>query len=63
MSQIWFTSTPVCVFVDHAFLRAQCLRSILQHVSPLTVGGVKLLQSVINVTSQNLNIIKILEIY
>ena len=30
---------PVCVFVDHAFLRAQCLRSILQHVSPLTVGA------------------------
>ena len=29
---------PVCVFVDHAFLRAQCLRSILQHVSPLMVG-------------------------
>ena len=39
MSQKWFTSTPVCVFVDHAFLRAQCLRSILQHVSPLTVGA------------------------
>ena len=30
---------PVCVFVDHAFLRAQCLRSILQHDSPLTVGA------------------------
>ena len=27
----------VC-FVDNAFLRAQCLRSILQHVSPLAVG-------------------------
>ena len=62
MSQIWFTSTPVCVFVDHAFLRAQCLRSILKHVSPLMVG-VKLLQPVISVTGQNLNIIKSLEIY
>ena len=30
---------PVCVFVDHAFFRAQCLRSILQHVSPLKVGA------------------------
>ena len=39
MSQIWFTSAPVCVFVDHAFLKAQCLRSILQHDSPLTVGA------------------------
>ena len=39
MSQIWFTLTPVCDFVDHAFLNAQCLRSILQHVSPLTVGA------------------------
>ena len=59
MSQLWFTSTPVCVFVDHAFLTAQCLRSILQHDG----WGVKLLQPVINVTGQNLNIIKILEIY
>ena len=39
MSQIWFTSTPACVFVDHAFHRAQCLRSILQHVCPMTVGA------------------------
>ena len=39
ISKIWFTSTRGCVFVDHAFLRAQCLRSILQHVSPLTVGA------------------------
>ena len=30
---------PVCVFVDHVFLRALCLRSILQHNSPLTVGA------------------------
>ena len=30
---------PRVCFVDHAFLRAQCLRSILQHVSPLTVGA------------------------
>ena len=26
-------------FVDHDFLKAQGLRSILQHVSPLTVGA------------------------
>ena len=26
-------------FVDHDFLKAQCLRSILQHVSPLAVGA------------------------
>ena len=26
-------------FVDHVFLKAQCLRSILQHVSPLAVGA------------------------
>ena len=30
---------PGCIFVDHAVLRAQCLRSILKHVSPLTVGA------------------------
>ena len=26
-------------FVDHVFLKAQCHRSILQHVSPLAVGA------------------------
>ena len=26
-------------FVDHDFLKAYCLRSILQHVSPLAVGA------------------------
>ena len=26
-------------FVDHNFLKAYCLRSILQHVSPLAVGA------------------------
>ena len=26
-------------FVDNNFLKAQCLRSILQHVSPLAVGA------------------------
>ena len=28
-------------FVDHNFLKAQCLRSILQHVSPLAVGALR----------------------
>ena len=28
-------------FVDHDFLKAQCLRSILQHVSPLAVGALR----------------------
>ena len=27
--------------VDHKFLTAQCLRSILQHVSPLAVGALR----------------------
>ena len=26
-------------FVDHDFLKAQCLKSILQHVSLLAIGG------------------------
>ena len=26
-------------FVDHDFLKAYCLRSILQHVSPLAAGA------------------------
>ena len=28
-------------FVDHDFLKAKCLRSILQHVSPLAVGALR----------------------
>ena len=28
-------------FVDHDFLKAYCLRSILQHVSPLAVGALR----------------------
>ena len=30
--------SPRRSFVDHDFLKAQCLRSILQHVCPLAVG-------------------------
>ena len=34
--------TPRGNFVDHIFLEAQCLASILQHISPSDNGSVKL---------------------
>ena len=41
-------------FVDHIFLKAQCLARILQHVSPLTMAALSCKQPVTYVTLQNI---------
>ena len=50
-------------FVDHNLLKPQCLRSILQHVSPLAVGRYAVTAYYKRYPSKIKNKIKIIEIY
>ena len=50
-------------FVDHNSLKAQCLRSILQHVSPLAVGAYAVTACIERYPSKIKYKIKIIEIY